>query len=468
MPKPKKKKPPPAAKKTMDINPHDLYADHETEEPAPAADMLAARQMAIEILLAVLDRKQPLDDALAGSATFAALPGRDKAFCRMITGTVLRRLGQIDALIARAQDKPATLHPLIQTILRIGAAQIFFMEVPDHAAVDTAVRLTDAFEMDRQKGFVNAMLRTLTRDGHGWLGAQDPLRLNTPDWLLKSWITDYGLSSAVKIAEAHLSEAPLDLSIKDSSAVQYWAENLHGEIFAADTVRIRNSGPVSDMIGFDDGMWWVQDASAAIPAALFGPVKDKTVIDFCAAPGGKTMQLAARGAHVIAIDRSAPRLKRLQDNLGRLRLQDRVEIVASDAAVWRPAQAPEAILLDAPCSATGTIRRHPDVAYLKSERDIERLARVQADLLAHGFDILAPGGILIYCTCSLQKAEGEAQISRLLAERPDSMKLPIRAEEIGGIAEAVTEDGDLRILPFHQGQKGGMDGFFISRVKKTG
>jgi 16S rRNA (cytosine967-C5)-methyltransferase len=444
----------------------DLFAEQADPQAEPAPDMLAARQTALGLLDMVLVQKQALDNALENDRGFRTLPGRDKAFCRMLVATVLRRLGQIDDLITKAEDKPSAKHPTLQNILRLGTAQIMFMNVPDHAAVDTCVRLAEAAGMDKQKGFVNALLRTLTRTGREWMSRQDEGRLNTPDWLLKLWIEDYDLRTAAQIARAHLAEAPLDITIRDEKDRNYWSSALKATQLGMGTLRVPGGGMVTDMQGFTEGSWWVQDASAAIPAGLFGDIAGKTVIDLCAAPGGKTLQLAARGANVIAVDRSAQRLKRLEENLKRMQLQTQVQIVAADATTWQPREAPEFILLDAPCTATGTIRRHPDVPHLKSPRDLESLMGVQAEILENAFNMLAPGGTLVYCTCSLQKAEGEAQILQLFENHEDAFKKPITSAEIGGLDEPVTEHGDLRILPYHQAALGGMDGFFVSRITK--
>lgn len=451
---------------SIPVNPHDLYGDHTQGEPAPAMDMLTARMAALQLLDQVLGQRHTLDQALQDSRDFNALPARDRAFCRMIASTVLRRLGQIDDLISKAEERPGEKPLTLHNILRMGVAQILFMAVPDHAAVDTAVKLTDAVELDRQKGFVNAMLRTMTRAGKEWLARQDEARLNTPEWLLKIWIEDYGLGTAAQIAKANLAEAPLDITIKDESERAYWSTTLKTVPVGAGTLRRTGGGAVHDLPGYDDGAWWIQDASAAMPARLLGDIEGKTVVDLCAAPGGKTLQLAALGARVIALDRSAQRLRRLEENLQRNRLQQNVEIIAADAGEWRPKEPPHFILLDAPCTATGTARRHPDVLHLKSPRDLASLVDVQARILANAFDILAPGGTLVYCVCSLQKAEGEAQIERLFTAREDAIKRPIRAEEIGGLEEVITEFGDARVLPFHLAALGGMDGFFISRMTK--
>lgn len=446
---------------------NEVYPSSVGGDDQSVAQMLAARKVCLGLLDIVLGQRQALDNALDRDDGFKSLPTRDKAFTRMLVATTLRRLGQIDHLISKAQTKSSPKNVTLHNILRMGVAQILFMDVPDHAAVDTSVRLAEAAEMDRQKGFVNGLLRTITRQGREWLNGQDESRMNTPDWMLKTWIEDYTLRGAAEIARANLSEAPLDISIKNEADRNYWQSTFKATQIGAGSLRIPSGGSIQDREGFHDGMWWVQDAAAAIPARLFGDVAGKTVIDLCAAPGGKTMQLAAQGAHVIAVDRSAQRMKRLKQNLERVGLQDNVETMVADAAALNPREAPEFILLDAPCSATGTIRRHPDVPHLKQPEDMERLIHVQARILDNAYNMLAPGGTLIFCTCSLQKAEGEHQIQRLFESHQDAYKMPISAEEVGGLKECVSENGDLRILPFHQAALGGMDGFFISRITKS-
>ena len=446
----------------------EINKNHEDGKSLSIVQMLAARKVCLKLLDHVLVQKQALDHALERDQSFKALSTRDRAFCRMLVATTLRRLGQIDDLIGKAEKRQTPKNPTLENILRMGIAQILFMDVPDHAAVDTSVRLADAAEMDKQKGFVNGLLRTITRVGREWLTRQDEARLNTPEWLLKIWIEDYGLRTAANIAKANLAEASLDITIKDEKDRNYWASLFKATEVCIGSLRIPSgSGAIHEMQGFDDGAWWVQDVSAAIPARLFGDIKGQRVLDLCAAPGGKTMQLAAQGAHVIAVDRSAQRLKRLEENAARLHLEDNIEILAVDASVWKPSELFKYILLDAPCTATGTIRRHPDVLHLKTERDLQRLINVQANILENAYNMLEPGGTLIYCTCSLQKSEGEEQIQTLFENHEDAYKRPVLIEEIGSMDEAITDFGDLRILPYHMAALGGMDGFFISRITKA-
>lgn len=435
-------------------------------------DFLATRRCALNLLETVLRRKTPLDIALDSSADFAALEIRDRAFTRMLLSTTIRRLGQIDELINHAQDRPDTLKTeTIRDILRLGLTQIFFMNVPDHACVDTCVRLTEEKNMPRQKNFVNALLRRIIREGSKRLSRQDAARLNTPQWLLKLWVEDYGLKDAARIAQANMNEAPLDITVKEPSEIAFWKNELEAKELATGTLRLTNGGNIRNLKGFNDGKWWVQDVAASIPAQLFGDIANLNVIDLCAAPGGKTLQLAAMGANVTAIDRSAKRLKRLEENITRMNLGTNVTVEVSDAQSWSPPgnsdMQPTRILLDAPCSATGTMRRHPDTAYLKSPADIERLSALQNRLLERSAKILPAGGILIYCTCSLQKCEGEHQIANFLKNNSNFERIKIMPDEIGGYEELINKEGDLRILPFHLAQDGGIDGFFVSKLKRV-
>ncbi len=426
-------------------------------------DDLAPRALAVDLLSAVLRRQRPLDDVFEARIAGSRLEGRDRGFVRLLVATTLRRLGQIDALIAGVLDRPGTLKPAVEDLLRLGVAQLLFLGTPAHAAVNTTVALAGAEPQTLPyKKLLNALMRRLGREGGALIAAQDAPRLNTPDWLWTSWLAAYGPDGARAIAAAHLIEAPLDLTVKDPAEAAAWAAKLEADILPSGGLRRGAGGAVPDLPGFAEGGWWVQDAAASLPAPLLGPVRGRLVYDLCAAPGGKTAQLAAAGARVVAVDRAAPRLVRLEANLARLGLA--VETVTADAAGWRPAELADALLLDAPCSATGTIRRHPDIPRLKDAADVAKLAALQKRLLAHAVTLLRPGGTLVYTVCSLQPEEGEAQIAALLAEGAPLRRHPVRPEEIGGLAGAITAEGDVRTLPSHLGERGGMDGFYIARL----
>jgi 16S rRNA (cytosine967-C5)-methyltransferase len=442
----------------------DLY------DPAPAGDMIQARRVALHILQQIFIKRHNLDQAFDESQEFQSLAVRDRSFIRMMVTTVVRRLGQIDDLIRRSLSRPdqPLNPPILEFVLRLGVAQLVFMHVPDHAAVNTSVQLIESEGHSRMKGFANAILRRIAAEGRDWTTRQDAARLNTPEWLLKIWIADFGLKNAIDIAMANLQEPPLDISIKNPDMLAHWAETLQAQVLPTGTLRLSNGRMIQDLPGYEDGMWWVQDAAAALPARLFGDIAGQTVYDLCAAPGGKTAQLASQGANVVAVDRSAKRLQRLLENMRRLRLDAQVQTDVADAAVWKPREQKQAdyILLDAPCSATGTIRRNPDVPWLKTPADMGSLTDLQARLLTNASQMLSPGGMMIYCTCSLQKEEGEYQIDRLLGARRDLQRLPIHSSEVGDIGDIVTPQGDLRVFPSHLGNLGGMDGFFVSRIRK--
>ncbi|MEM6780594.1 MAG: RsmB/NOP family class I SAM-dependent RNA methyltransferase [Pseudomonadota bacterium] len=440
-----------------------VQTDNQPSSSHTANDGLQARLIALHLLNEVLQRKKALDDVIKSDADYNALSGLDRGFARMLAATTLRRMGQIDAVLLKAMDqgeypKPQRLHD----VLRIGLTQIFFMDVPDHAAVDTTVRLA----REKQRGFVNAVMRRMTAEGREWIKDTDE-SLNIPAWLYSQWMRDYGADAALSIARASLSEASLDITVKIEDETMIWAGTLEASKLSGTTIRRAAGGRVENLSGFEQGAWWVQDASAALPARLFGDVRGQHVIDMCCAPGGKTMQLAAMGANVTAVDRSATRMKKVHENLDRLGLSPQVETIVSDGSIWQPKEPSHFVLLDAPCTATGTIRRHPDILHLKEENDQMRLIDIQARLLRNAAQIVQSGGTLIYCTCSLQKEESEYQIEAFLSDNADFTIDPINSGEIGGAKDAIDKHGFARILPFHMAARGGMDGFFIARLRKS-
>ena len=435
---------------------------------------LAARRIAADILDGVLHKHRTLDDQLDGAGAhpgLKALADRDRALMRRLVATILRRLGTLGHLLSRLLDRGIpTDAPRAQSALLIGAAQILWMDVPDHAAVDLSVRLVQSDRRaakicrPRQRGAAPLRARGTRR----WSTRSRSQTLDLPPWLMARWIAHYGEATARDMAAAIGHEPSLDLTVK-SDAPQ-WASRLHGETLPTGTVRTLLQGSVTMLPGFSDGQWWVQDAAAALPARLFGDIKGKQIADLCAAPGGKTAQLAHAGAEVTAIDRSPARMARLRDNLARLSLQ--AETIVADAAEW-PGNGGgfDGILVDAPCTSTGTIRRHPDVAWLRQEADIAALTALQRRLLQKAVTLLKPGGTLVYCTCSLEPEEGEAAISALLAAESGLRRAPIEASEVAGLSEIVTADGDLRTLPCHlphaDPRLGGLDGFYAARLVKS-
>jgi 16S rRNA (cytosine967-C5)-methyltransferase len=436
---------------------------------------LAARRIAADILDGVLHKRRTLDDQLDGAGAhpgLKTLADRDRALMRRLVATILRRLGTLGHVLSRLLDRGIpTDAPRAQSALLIGAAQILWMDVPDHAAVDLSVRLVQS---DRRAakyaGLVNAVLRRCAREGQPLIDEVKSQTLDVPPWLLERWIAHYGETTAREIAVALSHEPSLDITVKSDAA--QWATRLHGETLPTGTVRTLLQGSVTMLPGFAEGQWWVQDAAAALPVRLFGDVAGKSIADLCAAPGGKTAQLALAGARVTAVDRSPGRMARLRDNLARLSLQ--AETVVADAAEWpggNNAEGFDGILVDAPCASTGTIRRHPDVAWLRQEADIAALTALQKRLLQKAVALLKPGGTLVYCTCSLEAEEGEQAISAFLATEPGVRRAPIDAGEVAGLSEILNPDGDLRTLPCHlphaDPRLSGLDGFYAARLVKS-
>jgi 16S rRNA (cytosine967-C5)-methyltransferase len=443
-------------------------------DPAPEPPGLPARRCAADILDGVLHRHRVLDELVdpAAHPGLAALADRDRALVRHLVATVLRRLGTLRHLLGRFLDRglPADA-PRTEIALLIGAAQILWLEVPDHAAVDLAVRLVQADRRAaRHAGLVNAVLRRLARDGGKHLAGVDTTLLDTPNWLMGRWVATYGSETARAIAVANAHEPALDLTAKHDAA--HWANVLGGRVLPTGTVRALVHGPVSSLPGYHEGAWWVQDAAAALPVRLLGDVAGKTVADLCAAPGGKTAQLAAAGARVVAVDRAPTRLDRVRANLARLALTAEIvaaDILDPDLSRW-PVTAFDAILLDAPCSSTGTIRRHPDVPWRKQPDDIATLAAMQRAMLARAAELLRPGGCLVYCTCSLEPEEGIEIVADFLTRDQRFRRRPLAAPELDGIEEMVTPAGDLRTLPCGLAdpdpRMAGLDGFFAARLER--
>lgn len=435
----------------------------DTTEAVPG---LPARRLAAKLIDEVLRAKLALDETFERISPDFGLDAADAGLARAIAITAFRRLGTIQyAINARLErGSPRNSGPF-EPIMVAAAAQILFLDVPDHAAVDLAIRhLHEDARSSRYVALGNALLRRLARERDAILAeAEADLFLDVPDWLAESWRDSYGEETAAAIARSHRDEPPLDLSVKENAAE--WAERLDGLLLPTGSVRLRERGSLTAMPGFDEGAWWVQDAAAALPALLLAPKPGERVADLCAAPGGKTAQLAAMGASVTAVDRSGPRLRRLRENLTRLGLT--AEVVTKDASLWQ-ADPFDAVLLDAPCSATGTIRRHPDVAWTKSPEDRDKLAALQARLLEAAARLTKSGGRLVYCTCSLERQEGEEQIATFLAENPDFSRQPISPDEVGGVSGAIDANGDLRTLP-HQlagdtGRLSGWAGFYACRL----
>ena len=445
----------------------------------------AARLAAIQLVDAVLRQRRPLnaafDEGAAGQGSAAILLGlaaRDRAFARLLAATTLRRLGQIDAVIGACLDKPLLPSAaFVSAALRIGVAQLVFLDIAPHAAVDASVALVKD-QTPKLSGLVNAVLRRVVREGAAMIEGHDAAKMNTPRWMWRAWTRAYGGETAAAVGEAHLADhPPLDLTLKEftPAAAEDWSERLGARVLPTGSMRRDGGGRIQDLPGFAEGAWWVQDAAAALPARLLIgalraagiPVEGADALDLCAGVGGKTGQLAAAGLRVTALDSSEERIATLRANLERLGLE--AQTIVGDVRTYRPAGAVSAILLDAPCTATGTLRRRPDVAFLKKQHDVTALADLQAALLRSAVRSLAPGGVLVYAVCSLQPEECAQQIRRLLEERPGELQrlLPIAPAEVPGLGQAITANGELQTLPCHMAEVGGVDGFFVSRLVRA-
>ncbi len=404
------------------------------------------REAAYDLLTATLERHRPLEEALD---TLSGLEARDRAAGHRLAAAVLRRTGSLDAVLEPHLKKAPP--PQVMNILRIGAAGLILLDTPRHAAVATAVELTRTRGLAPFSGLVNAVLRKVSDSGAAALEGLDGPRLDTPPWLWTAWGAE-----ARAIAKANTHEAPLDLSLRPGATPPAEAVAL-----PTGSWRCPAGTRVMELEGFASGDLWVQDAAAALPAMLLAAKPGERVADLCAAPGGKTAQLAMTGAHVTAIESNPSRIVRLRENLARLRLD--VEVIQADAALWQPPELFDAVLIDAPCSATGTIRRHPDILHLKRPRDIQGLMPQQDRLIDAAFAMLKPGGRLIYAVCSLQPEEGVQRIAAATA-RLDLRTEPFTPADLPGLPEALSRQGQLRTTPALWPDRGGMDGFFAGRM----
>lgn len=434
------------------------------------ASGLESRRLAVEVLHDVIGRRLALDERLerlTSESAYQALSVADRGLVRAICLTALRRLGTVrSALSGRLASGLPPRAGQLEPILIAAVAQILFLDVADHGAVDTAVKLVREDGLARHYApLANAVLRRIAREKEAVLAAADPLETDTPPFFAARWIRAYGRPLATAIAARHREEPALDLSLAPGADPADWAARLGAVALPTGSLRLAGRRLVTELPGFAEGRWWVQDAAAALPARLLNVLPGERVLDLCAAPGGKTAQLAAAGAQVVAIDRSAARLERLRANMARLDLHP--ESLVADATTF---EAPpfDAVLLDAPCSATGTVRRHPDVLWTRTAEDLLRLADLQRRLLRHAATLVRPGGRLVYATCSLEPEEGEWQIASFLADHGAFRRIPVTAVEIGGLDQCLNADGDLRTLPAHlpdQGDRiGGLDGFFAARL----
>jgi 16S rRNA (cytosine967-C5)-methyltransferase len=428
---------------------------------------------AARLLAAIVDANTSLDgltDHDHGHPRFLALDMRDRALVRAILTTALRFRRTIDALIAARLERPlpANAH-VLSHILHVAAAQILFLDVPDSAAVDLAVSHAHSDPRSRRfAALVNGVLREIVRRKDRALPAALARTVDAPDWFAERLRDAYGEERTAAILAIHRTEAPLDLTVKSDQ--QGWAGRLGGIALPTGGVRIgRLDGPLTALAGFDAGDWWVQDAAASIPANLLGDIAGLRVADLCAAPGGKTAQLAQAGAHVTAVELSQSRARRLAENLERLRLE--ADIVVGDMFAFEPAVPFDAVLLDAPCSSTGTVRRHPDVPWTKGPEDVVKLAALQRRMLDRAVRLVRPGGRIVFSNCSLDLAEGEELSAAFIAETDAAVADPVRPGELPFCDPYLTRDGAVRTTPdglaASTPELSGMDGFYAARFRRT-
>lgn len=423
--------------------------------------MTEPRRIAVELMQKILDEKIFFSDT---KNNYPEIAPQDSAFINMLVLTTLRHLVFIKKSLKKFVKKklPDNAAPG-KYALFLGTAEILYLNTPDYAVINSYVEITKKMTDKYVAGFVNAVLRNIAKQKEE-LKKTDSGEFFPPEFF-RILNQDYGKKTIQKIQQAAMAEPDLDLSVKNNP--QNWAEKLGGTVLPNGTVRLKNNGRINALEGYADGEWWIQDFAASLAALTLNRINGLKVLDLCAAPGGKTAQLLNMGADVTALDISEPRLQKLRENLERLKFK--ADIICADALdylknISEPAY--DAVLLDAPCSATGTIRRHPELVHIKRLQDIEKLAALQKDILNVTGNALKKGGTLVYCTCSIAKEEGEKQIENFLAAHSEFSIKPITAEEIGGISEIITPEGFIRTLPQHLSKNGGSDAFFIARLQK--
>jgi len=427
---------------------------------------LGPRAAALAAVLGVELKGTPLDAGLSGRPEWKRLEPRDRAFARAIASAGVRRSHALDAALGQFLSTPLPRQAMrARLILRLGAAEQLILDTPAHAAVDAWVTLmAQDEETVRFKNLANAVLRKVGGEqGVHAFRTADPLN-DLPDWWAERWVATYGAKIAREMAKARSGPPPLDLTCKPGVDAAALAEAIGGRVLSTGTVRRDTIGAIEGLPGYEAGDWWVQDAAAALPVKLLDPKEGEIITDLCAAPGGKTLQIAASGAVTIAVDASAKRLDRVRENLKRTGLD--AEIITADVLEWRSDVQLDGVLLDAPCTATGTLRRRPDAAFAKQPGDVASLAPIQAGMLDAGFEMLREGGRMVYCTCSLEREEGEDQIAAFLERTPDARLDPVRPEELPGLERAIIK-GAVRTRPDLWSDQGGLDGFYIARIVKA-
>lgn len=433
---------------------------------AQIVEGLEAKKLAFTILNNVFVKKMSLSEAFKfDKPRYDALSSQDKTFVRLLVMAVIKHASEIDLVLQRfLYEKISDLRPnTLINVFRLGIAQFAFLKVAPYSVVHTTVDLVEAEDIAHQKSLVNTVMRRITSEGFPDIDFEDSVKVNIPEWLWKEWSKDYGEEVTKQIAGTFFNDAPVDISVRKDP--EKWAKTLGGTLLPSCSIRKDDENAAFFAEDFSDNDWWVQNAADALPVKLMGDIRDKDVIDLCSAPGYKTAQLFAAKANVVAVERFATRLKQLQENMGKLGFD--VETVVADGTVWKPERLVDVLLLDAPSTSTGSLRHKPDLLYLKNEKDQETSVSLQRNLITNAVNMIKPGGMLIYCVNSLQKAEGEKQFDWILNNELPLKPYPIRADEIDGISEMVTMRGELRVLPYHWEELGGMDGMYVARFIKA-
>lgn len=429
---------------------------------------VASRVAAAQLVGHVLEKHATVDEALDRVNARTRLSEDDRRLVHAISGTVFRKLPYIDTVIrgcmtARRDPKP----PILRHLLRVGVAQLLYMAVPEHAAISTCVSATGSLRLTKQKGLVNAILRSVQRQKQRILDAEPDALEMLPAWLKDGWTRHYGELESRAMASAMAQEAPVDIVVKDAKASHYWAQMLEGEPLIAGAIRTRKrGGQVASWPGFREGAWWVQDLSATLPINMLGDVSGKSVLDVCAAPGGKSHMLARAGAQVTALDIAPVRMKRLIENLERLGLTQQVQTVVTDALQYRPATPFDIVVLDAPCSSTGTLRRHPELPWIHDKNQLLKLTVTQHDMLRHCAGLVKDDGIMLYCTCSCEPEEGENQVEAFLSEHSNFKEMKSVPDSLSSLLVPGVGNVGYRAKPQTLAASGGMDGFFMAALKK--
>lgn len=429
-----------------------------------------ARSVALMILTDVLHRKLQLDQIWPTHADYNALADSDRAFCRLLVMIILRHKGALERVITAHLDQSDPLPHSLMHILSIGAAELLILRKSPYAAVNSCVDLVE-LPLQKYRKLVNAIMRRISEYPHDITLDETNIIENLPSWLWQDWERDYGREKSLAMIRACLNEPATDICLKSGLDSTAWAEKLNATILPTGALRVQNpTGRIEDWYGFEEGAWWIQDAAASLPVALLDAdfLAQKNVIDLCAAPGGKTMQLLDKGAIVTAVDRSAKRLLKLDENCARLGFHDQMQgrVIVADGANYTPKNKTDIVLIDAPCSATGTLRRHPELKYLKNPDDIDRLRVTQERLLDQAATMLNENGLLIYITCSLQKNEGEQQIHDFMNRHNGQFEifLPEKARQ-SAFAPMISPEGFIRITPDIWSDIGGLDGFFCAYLR---